>query len=305
MHSNLPNETTFVGLNFYNEGEVLHSTATNFTCWAERSIREIDRSLDAGFGEKGLVESTYAVQGTTPVTLVGILETSEEVTLPITAPEQTVTVTVFLPSICLPAQAIGGCMFIPGRGCPIVANGTVISCTGTAPPQFLEILATRDHAYSLYNDSTPVPTRFEPSAVTDAALAPSPGLTRIEETDRSIDYAGTGWVHGNMSFPWSGGTASFSRRAGDRATLSFSGTGVSWISFREARGGIARVFLDGTLVDEVDTFSTTTEIQAVVFTRSGLPAGPHTLAIEVTGTHNPASTTSDTVIVVDAFDVTP
>ena len=50
----------------------------------------------------------------------------------------------------------------------------------------------------------------------------------------------------------------------------------------------------------VNALSTT--VQAVNFTASGLASGPHTLAVEVTGTKNAAS--SDFIIVVDAFDVT-
>jgi hypothetical protein len=66
---------------------------------------------------------------------------------------------------------------------------------------------------------------------------------------------------------------------------------------------MARVLLDGVLVAEVDTYKTTEEIQAKVFSATGLAAGNHTLTIEVTGLKNAAST--DTYIVVDAFDVNP
>ena len=41
----------------------------------------------------------------------------------------------------------------------------------------------------------------------------------------------------------------------------------------------------------------------MVFSAFGLPRGPDTLPIEVTGTRNPAS--RYTWVVIDAFDVTP
>jgi len=63
---------------------------------------------------------------------------------------------------------------------------------------------------------------------------------------------------------------------------------------------IARVLLDGVLVAEVDTYKPTEEIQANVYSASGLAAANHTLTIEATGLKNAAST--DTYIVVDAFD---
>ena len=91
--------------------------------------------------------------------------------------------------------------------------------------------------------------------------------------------------------------------AGMRATFSFTGTSVSWIGARGPHTGIARVWLDGALVAEVDTYRTTEEIQANVYSATGLAAANHTLTIEVTGLKNAAST--DTYIVVDAFDVTP
>jgi hypothetical protein len=139
--------------------------------------------------------------------------------------------------------------------------------------------------------------------VANGAGPPPPSeTTRSEETNPAITYTGI-WTQGDTSRAWSGGTAAVSNAASARATLSFSGTGVSWIGFRGPQTGIARVFLDGAPVEPpVDTFATTEQVQVVLFTRTGLASGTHTLAIEVTGTKNAAST--DTFIVVDAFDVT-
>jgi Hypothetical glycosyl hydrolase family 15 len=125
---------------------------------------------------------------------------------------------------------------------------------------------------------------------------------RIEETSPSI--TGTaGWTLGDTSRTWSGGTAAYATTAGTQATFTFTGTSVSWIGARGPQTGIARVWLDGTLVAEVDTYSTSEETQANVYSATDLAAGNHTLTIEVTGLKNAAST--DTYIVVDAFDVNP
>ena len=98
----------------------------------------------------------------------------------------------------------------------------------------------------------------------------------------------------------SGGQVTESMVANSTATLPFNGTGVSWIGFKGDFGGIAQVFLDGTLVATVDTFAPIRQPQVVMYTASGLPAGPHTLTIKVTGT-----TSADAFwVVVDAFDVT-
>jgi len=53
----------------------------------------------------------------------------------------------------------------------------------------------------------------------------------------------------------------------------------------------------------VDTYSTTEQAQVVVYSTSGLPAGPHTVTIRVAGAWNPAGCCA--WIVVDAFDVSP
>ena len=88
-----------------------------------------------------------------------------------------------------------------------------------------------------------------------------------------------------------------------RATLTFSGTAVSWIGYRDEWSGIARVYIDGGLQTTVDTYLTPSKAQAVLYTASGLAQGTHTIAIEATGAHGAASAGS--WVWVDAFDVTP
>jgi hypothetical protein len=135
--------------------------------------------------------------------------------------------------------------------------------------------------------------------------------TRIEETDLSIVYTpgtlGPGqppdWFAGSRSRNWTLGTASFNRSAGARATFSFTGTTVTWIGFRAPWAGIARVFVDGTFVTELDLYATTEQTQSPVFTATNLAAGSHTLTVESTGLKNASA--SDYAVVVDAFDVSP
>jgi len=129
--------------------------------------------------------------------------------------------------------------------------------------------------------------------------SPQTPVSHFEETDPSVAYT-AGWALCSSS-QWSGGAAGYSATAGVQATFTFTGTSVRWIGFRGPEAGIARTVLDGVPVGEVDTFAPTHEFRAVVFTRTGLAPGSHTLAIEVTGQKNPAST--DVFIVVDAFDV--
>ncbi len=82
VNSNLPNDRTFVNLNFYNEGEVLHSTAQNFLCYQTDRLDDIDSFLTNSFGRKGLVVSEPAQQirfdgSSVPATLLGLIENIE------------------------------------------------------------------------------------------------------------------------------------------------------------------------------------------------------------------------------------
>src|SRR5260221_7777239 len=131
--------------------------------------------------------------------------------------------------------------------------------------------------------------------------------------DPSVTFSGSGWVHGDTTNPWSGGTASASITAGDQATFSFTGTGVRALSAHGTQYGTARVFLDGVFMGEVDNYAAPyfnppsgpfhdPTVQSELFKATGLADGSHTLTIEVTGRFNPPSTAA--IINVDAFDVT-
>jgi bacillopeptidase F len=134
----------------------------------------------------------------------------------------------------------------------------------------------------------------------DAFEVTTPG-TRFQETDRSVTYSGD-WEPNNRNRPWNEGTATVARTAGAQARFTFTGTSVSWIGFRAERTGIARVYLDGVFVTDVDTYAPTEGPQNTLFKATGLANGEHTLTIEMTGRKNPASTNA--YVVVDAFDVT-
>src|SRR5262249_12718035 len=107
----------------------------------------------------------------------------------------------------------------------------------------------------------------------------------FEQTDPSVVYTGpwAGVWFDNTSMPGhSGGSAKLAMDQGSRATFSFSGTGVTWVGFRDPWAGIARVFVDGALQQTVDTYAAAQAAQQVLYSQQGLTRGAHTLAIEVT-----------------------
>jgi len=154
--------------------------------------------------------------------------------------------------------------------------------------------------------------------VVDAFDVPGPAVSRLQETDPDVTYT-AGWVQDNTLSTfgsgitqngapnvslrnWSAAGATLSTTPGAQATFTFTGTSISWIGARGNQSGIADVFLDGSLVAEVDLYSPTEQIQAAVFTATGLADATHTLTIEATGRQNPAS--QNALVVVDAFEVT-
>lgn len=162
-------------------------------------------------------------------------------------------------------------------------SGTVANGTHTL------VAVARDAAGNV-GTSQPVTVDVENASTT----------TRIEQDNPAVAYTGV-WV--TASDPTvSGGTAIESNQADATATLSFTGTKVSWIGYRcTCAAGIAEVSVDGGTPVQVDNYSATTEPQAVVFTSPTLPRGSHTLTITVTGQYDRAGNSA--YVVIDAFDV--
>ncbi len=146
----------------------------------------------------------------------------------------------------------------------------------------------------------------------DAFDVQAPVVSHVQETDPDVIFT-AGWEQADTNFSWSGGGvftvgepvkggARVTETPGERVTLTFRGTSVSWSGYRGPDAGIAEVYLNDVFVKEVDTYSPTNRIQDIVFTATGLADTRHELMIEATDRKNGAST--GTKIVVDAFDVT-
>jgi len=146
-----------------------------------------------------------------------------------------------------------------------------------------------------------------PLIAVDAFDVPAATVSRLQETDPSITYSAGSfiapdWRPFDTSRAWSAGIAALSTTPAAQATITFTGTGISWIGARGPQTGIARVTLDGVAFPPIDTYSSAEQIQAEVFTKQGLADTSHTLTVEVTGEQNAASTSP--LIVVDGFEVT-
>jgi len=161
VDSNRPNSPTTVDLNFYNEGESLISApATNFTCWgqvyltnSEEFSNSFNVGLDQTFGVKGLVESKGATQGGTPVTLIGVVETEEEIE-PTFDATGTTSFTVSAANI---VDAITGLLAVAGCSKTGTIDAPTITCNLTVPATG-SVALQRTITYPFYNDSISVET---------------------------------------------------------------------------------------------------------------------------------------------------
>ncbi|MDT4912843.1 MAG: hypothetical protein QOC66_1971 [Pseudonocardiales bacterium] len=122
-----------------------------------------------------------------------------------------------------------------------------------------------------------------------------------DDPDPALQYSGS-WSHVKDQ-SYTGGdykhTESFSNTGGDSVTVPFTGTAVRWIGSKTNNHGLADVYIDGAKEATVDDSGG--ESQAVIFQKSGLTDGPHTLKVVVTGTHSTGST--DNYVAIDAIDV--
>jgi hypothetical protein len=120
-------------------------------------------------------------------------------------------------------------------------------------------------------------------------------ITRIEQDDPNLVYSGNWYT--NTGNAHSGGVASLTNTRGARVTLTFNGTGISWLGVKDGWSGLANVYLDGKM-EVVDTYGSGGYQQAL-YTARALSSGAHTLSIEVT--HERGNRTEGSWVWIDAF----
>ncbi len=155
----------------------------------------------------------------------------------------------------------------------------------------------------IWVDAFDVAKPVAPSVEPPPAPAPEPTESAepvlIEQNNPAVVLSGGTWSP-NQTAPHSGGSAVLSMDSGAKATLSFTGTGVSWLGYRDQWSGVAVVWVDGVRKQTVDTYSGTSQAAAELYTISGLAPGTHTITIQVAGAGQVGHW-----VWVDAFRVTP
>ena len=97
-----------------------------------------------------------------------------------------------------------------------------------------------------------------------------------------------------------GGSYRLASLASARASVTFTGTRIDWITVKGKAYGKAGVTIDGVAKGTVDLYAAATAWKSLV-SYSGLSAGTHTMVIQVLGLKNVAAT--GTKVVVDGFKV--
>jgi GH25 family lysozyme M1 (1,4-beta-N-acetylmuramidase) len=92
-----------------------------------------------------------------------------------------------------------------------------------------------------------------------------------------------------------GGVYVASDATGAAASLSFTGTGVTWLSVKGPEMGLAEIWIDGSLVRTVDQYAPSPAF-GVARTVAGLSDGAHEVTVVVRGTHRASATGSSVAI---------
>jgi len=124
----------------------------------------------------------------------------------------------------------------------------------------------------------------------------------VDRIDDSSEFVANSGEWERIAEPSCHGAAfHFSQEAGDWAGISFDGHGIAWIGARGPTGGRATVIVDSVYQGVVDTYSSEIQWQEVLFEKSGLGPGMHTIVLVNQG--RGSSSSRDSVVTVDAFEI--
>jgi hypothetical protein len=123
------------------------------------------------------------------------------------------------------------------------------------------------------------------------------GSNTTQDTSTKVTYNSWG---GAISAFANGGTYRTDGTAKASTSLTFTGTGVTWVTAAGPSAGMASVMIDGVSKGTIDLYAAATQWQ-MAESYAGLASGPHTIVATVLGTRNTA--TAGTQVVMDAFVV--
>jgi predicted secreted protein len=135
------------------------------------------------------------------------------------------------------------------------------------------------------------------------SLTSKQGVTAgtYENTSSNIEYIGSWYTSTNSSA--SGGSYKIGNKSGSVANLVFNGTSIKLVATKTITQGIVKIRVDGGTATEVNLYSATPVYKSVVYTKTGLSSGRHTITVEYTGKAGAGSRKSSTLVNIDSFIV--
>ncbi|MEJ7630708.1 MAG: hypothetical protein WKF54_14060 [Nocardioidaceae bacterium] len=182
----------------------------------------------------------------------------------------------------------------PGSCSHEYAPGTAVTLTAT-PAEGSGVVGWKGAACS----GTTCTVTMDASKAVEAVFERKAAPGTYQQTSKFVSQTGS-WRR-SASDQDSGGSSAYTTDGPADATMTFEGTGVTWVSRKTAKMGIGRVFLDGVRVADIDGYSAITRYQTRLFDSGVLEAGQHTIRIQFTGRKRAAAT--DNNLVLDAFIV--
>ncbi len=122
---------------------------------------------------------------------------------------------------------------------------------------------------------------------------------KVNDNSNDIVYSGL-WTYLNNDSMFFSNDEHYANDTSAFAELTFTGTKVSWIGATSFNLGKADVYIDGSLAQTVDLYSSILQPQKVLFTVDGLEKGVHTIKIMPNGSKNDLAT--DYYVTIDAFE---
>ncbi|MGA3284113.1 MAG: hypothetical protein ABSD57_06615 [Verrucomicrobiota bacterium] len=107
----------------------------------------------------------------------------------------------------------------------------------------------------------------------------------IDDNHSAITYSGN-WNFSTTSQGYYLTTCHFSNQAGSTAQYTFNGTGIRWIGGKNTDHEDAEVYIDGVLQASVNTHASSWLMRQMLYEKTGLPNGRHTIRIAVKGGGN-------------------
>ena len=117
--------------------------------------------------------------------------------------------------------------------------------------------------------------------------ASMPFTTKVNDNDSGITYSGT-WGSGTESGNYND-DGHWSNTSSIYAQYTFTGAAIKWIGSENSDHGKADVYIDGVLDATVDTYNSSWSKQYVLYVKTGLSYGSHTIKIVVRNDKNPLS----------------